>query len=161
MIRMAMMFAMTMIFSMTMRFFDGNGKEVSFTWASHCVWQRNLHSLHFRPWTSSLIKNILCFFATNSHVLSHFSLLSYLQVEVLLAEVASRGLESLGEPWIFTISLQYQVMKIIFDHSYAMSPSMSLSGWEWHLWVIMCAIGRFKEGVLVWPGVWGDLGTWS
>ena len=28
-----------------------------------------------------------------------------------------------------------------------------------NLWVIMCAIGRFREGVLVWPGVWGDLGT--
>ena len=28
-----------------------------------------------------------------------------------------------------------------------------------NLRVIMCAIGRFREGVLVWPGVWGDLGT--
>ena len=46
---MVTMLMMIMRFAMTMMFFDGNGKEVSFTWASHCVWQRNLHSLHFRP----------------------------------------------------------------------------------------------------------------
>ena len=49
MFRLAMMLVMIMRFAMTMMFFDGNGKEVSFTWASHCVWHRNLHSLHFRP----------------------------------------------------------------------------------------------------------------
>ena len=37
---------------------------------------------------------------------------------------------------------------------------MSNSWSTWYLWVIMWAIGRFREGVLVWPGVWGDLGTW-
>ena len=46
---MTLLIRMTMMFVMTMMFFDDNGKEVRFTWASHWVWQRNLHSLHFRP----------------------------------------------------------------------------------------------------------------